>query len=517
MKKVLYILVCLIVTSMASANVTYQSPEDGAMYLAVERSSSDNDLVFTLDQSYAAIDVQLGLQGDPNLTDFPECKIKHITSAAAGQYTVTLNTELTSDLDNNTRYFWKVLAYEPNSMGTLEVTVDGPVWDFKTIPTGPYVSPVIPEVSTVYEGEDVEFTVVSVGIDTFQWYKTGDPDIMLSDSDPNYSGVTTDTLTVAAANVADEGTYYCIGTVTATSTDITSEAPGELQTKRLVHYFPFNTADLSGDITPDVVGGYRAQLIGGASIVVADVNEIFGDYLKLDNPGGEEEDTQYADILDPNIVNYQEVTITTWFHLFSFDRKSAVWSFGSLVNDDYLFFTPFIREDLTEYDGLDQCRFDSKDGTVKSIEGAYEMNRYQWYFVTVTISDGVGKLYIDGKYLGKYDEEDDDEEADEEGGMYSPATLSQELAQIGNHVEVEAGTQPAFNGLIDELKIYNYAMDNEQVAQEYLAVKTDVEYVCDAQNYDLDGWDYDGDCQVELDDLAVILSRWMDDYQLEIN
>ena len=513
MNKVFYILVLLCVTSIVSADVTYQSPEDGALYIAVERSSSENDLVFTVDDtSIVAIDVMFGKSEDPNTS------IKYISSDVQGPHTITLETELTADLVDANDYYWQVIGYEPNAWGGMEVIYEGEVWSFTTIAPGPYVSPVIPEVASVFPGEeDVELTVVTKDIDTFQWYREASPDdIALSGSDPNYSGVTTNTLTIYAADVEDDGVYYCVGTQSSTSTDVTSEKSGSVVVKRLVHYFPFNSADVVGDLSLDVVGGFHAQLIDGASIVTpADSNFISGDYLVLDNSGDNEDDVQYAAVVEPNTLNYRDVTVTTWFLMASTQRKQPVWSFGEDASN-YMFFTPLIREDMSEYDGLDSCRFDGKDGTVKSIEGGYEMLDQKWYFVTLTISDGVGKLYIDGKFIGRYDEDDDDEDAEEEGGMYSPADIPQPLAYIGNRVDANPGEMPLFDGIIDELKIYNYAMDNAKVAEEYMTIKTDVEYVCDAENYDLGDWDHDGNCIVDLTDFAEMVDRWLEDFQLEL-
>jgi hypothetical protein len=499
MKRYLYILVYLGMASMVSAQVTYQSPANNAEFIAIERTSSENDLVFTVDDAaITEVDVLFGLENDPNLTSKPEYLIKTITSVTPGQYTVTLETELTEDLQHSKEYYWKVLAYEPNDVG-VKLYFTGPVWTFKAIQDGPYLGPVDPAYKGVSAGENAVFTVVSSKVDTFQWYKEGNPDIALSDSDPAYSGVTTDTLTVYNVQPEKEGVYYCVGTETSSGKQTRSE-PGKLYIKKLKHHFEFNSNDVVGDITPDSIGGVQAKLIGGAS-VGSDPNIIVGDCLKLNNPGANEEDTQYVQILDPNVFDYPEITISAWFRMATLDRKAPVWAVGA-DNGNFMYFYPYYRLDMTEYDGLDAARFEFDAGENLWLEGGYELNEDQWYFVTVTLSDpNTGKLYIDGEYL-------------DTDLVYSTLDLNKTFAYIGRRIDADFGSAPLFDGFIDELKIYNYVLSTEEIAREYMAVRTDVEYVCNEEIYDLGNYDYDHNCRVDLADFAEIIAEWLKDFKI---
>ncbi len=70
------------------------------------------------------------------------------------------------------------------------------------------------------------------------------------------------------------------------------------------------------------------------------------------------------------------------------------------------------------------------------------------------------------------------------------------------------GGDAYFDGLMDDLKIYNYARTLEQIAQDYLAVRG--EWVCDNENDDLT-YDFNGNCQVDIGDLVMFVSEWLDE------
>jgi hypothetical protein len=110
----------------------------------------------------------------------------------------------------------------------------------------------------------------------------------------------------------------------------------------------------------------------------------------------------------------------------------------------------------------------------------------------------MGKIYINGQYGGG-------------DGLYHPSELSKPLNYIGKAIN-ETDSPPNFNGLIDELKIFNYAKTPEQIAKEYMAVRTDVDFICDMDSYDLETWDFNGNCRVDLPDFVEIAEKWLQNY-----
>lgn len=495
--------------TLTRSSVVNQSPQNGAIYVPVWRSASGNDLVFEIvDPSIVAVDVLFA--SDPNLYASPAYKIVDKMPVTQGVNTVTLESELTQDLDWETVYYWRVLAYESNG-GGYTLKYEGHSSSFTTILEGPYLAAVSPDVSGVWPGQDAVFSVpFSISADTFQWYKQGDPNPLVNGS--KYSGVDSNSLTIFNVQREDEGTYYCVGTETATGLTASTLAPGVLFIKELKSYYPFDTFYTDGGnvYTPDVVGGKDAKLVGGASVVVSpsDPNNLFDGYLALRNPRGVTH-TQYAEIADSSVVNYPEITISCWVKPevldLDYERNARLFDFGQ--DAENFFFLTLLRntnqahcEMMVNGSGRDaQATGDIGYGT-------------KWLYVVLTIADGIGqdgqmatlgKIYINGQYGG-------------EDGLFHPTALPKPLNYIGKAINT-TGNPPNFNGLIDELKIYNYAKTTEEIAREYMAVRTEVESICDMENYDLATWDFNSNCRIDLFDIAEIAERWLDNYLVYFN
>jgi hypothetical protein len=118
-----------------NARIANNSPANGAVNIPFALTSPENDLKFTInDPNIQKVDVQLGLESDPNLTSKPVYKIVTnlpTTASVPAQYTVNLET-LVTDLIPEKTYYWKVIGYEPN--GVNFNPVPGPVWSFTTKP-----------------------------------------------------------------------------------------------------------------------------------------------------------------------------------------------------------------------------------------------------------------------------------------------------------------------------------------------------------------------------------------------
>jgi len=493
--------------TLSPAYVVNRLPADGAIYVATERTSSENDLVFyVVDDTIIEVDVLFGPVNDPNLSSEPVYKIVEGMPVTPGLNTVTLETELTEDLRWDTEYFWKVLAYESDGMGGRSLKYTGLITSFKTIQEGPFLFGVTPAVAGVWPGENAVFTVPScVKTDTFQWYKEGNPNPLVEGV--KYVGVDSDSLTVLNVQPADEGTYYCVGTEAATGLTAVTLSPGVLFIKELKAYYPFETTyTAAGNLyTPDIKGGKDMQLMGGASVVVsaADPNTLFGGYLALRNPRGVTH-TQYAVIPDASVAHYPDITISFWVKPtlldLDFERNARVFDFGQdAENYFYLTLLRNTNEAFCEMvlDG------DGRDTTAVGDIGYGT----KWIYVVFTIAEELdeegdlttmGKIYINGQYGGG-------------DGLYHPSELSKPLNYIGKAIN-ETDSPPNFNGLIDELKIFNYAKTPEQIAKEYMAVRTDVDFICDMDSYDLETWDFNGNCRVDLPDFVEIAEKWLQNY-----
>jgi hypothetical protein len=63
-----------------------------------------------------------------------------------------------------------------------------------------------------------------------------------------------------------------------------------------------------------------------------------------------------------------------------------------------------------------------------------------------------------------------------------------------------------FEGLIDEVNIWNYVLEPYQIAELYIDVMTDTK-ICLA---DLGPEDLNGDCDINMTDFAMMAAKWLD-------
>ena len=113
------------------------------------------------------------------------------------------------------------------------------------------------------------------------------------------------------------------------------------------------------------------------------------------------------------------------------------------------------------------------------------------YTFTVNNTGGVIKAYKDGELV------DTDIDFTYGTGINSGFKLG---------CNTDAGTGLLY-GMIDDVKIYNYARTTEQVANDYLAVKGG--WVCNNEGTADLNYDFNHDCQVDLADFAMLAADWL--------
>jgi hypothetical protein len=478
------------------SNMQYNSPANGATNIPIARTSPANDLVFTISgASITKVDVQFCLENDPNLTSKPAYKIVANLPVAQGQqYTVNLES-LTADLSNDKTYYWKVIGYEPNETGF--VAVPGPVSSFKTAPATALISAVSPAYSAVDAGQNVVLSVVGVSVSSYQWYKIGTVAPLVNG--PDYTGVTTNTLTILDTRIGDEGDYYCIGSNSLPSSASNRDTgPGRVLTKRLTSNYPFEVMNVvdGNNVTPDVVGGFNMTVTqeapsAGLPVLEADVaGAVLGtNSLKFDNlDNATDPNGQYA-LIANDVAKYEDITIALWVKYNGGNNWQRIYDFGKDTTS-YMFLTPHA-------DGAG-LRFAITTGSGEQLLNAAALTEGEWTHVAVTIGGDTGRLYVNGKLV------------DTNTGM----TLNPiAVIQTNNLVGKSQWNDAELNGLIDDLKIYDYARSTVEIAKDYLAVRG--EYVCNMELTVLP-YDYDGNCRIDLGDFAIFAATWLESNRITL-
>ena len=473
--------------------ISNDSPANNAILIPVALDAPENDLVFTIiDPNIVEADVYLSAN-DPNADDVI---VMGLAIGPDGHEpittTITLETELGSDLLFDTNYYWKVVGYEPNSVSGLnDIPVVGQVTAFTTAPQTPVITVHPDPFSAVDAGDSLVLTANGLN-GNFQWYKDGSPIFDGAD----YAGTTTNALTINDVQLADEG-YY---TMKVINTPLEDESmPARVMITRLTSYYDFETTSVvdGNTVFVDSIGGFPAVLMQDAASAglptIDDANQLalsMGNYLVLDNADhATDPNGQFLQIY-PGVVDYEDITVTAWLHMNSYLGWSRLFDFG-INGDTTMFFTP----DNGSGSAFFTIRKQGVDGD--SI-GTQWLSTGQWYHVAITLTGNNGRLYLNGERVGGINT----------GMTVNPIDLGATINYIGKSFYPD----PEFDGFIDELKIYNYALSTNDVAQQYLDIVGGS--VCDVDGLDDMTYDLNDDCKIDLADFALVANDWLNDNRI---
>ena len=84
------------------------------------------------------------------------------------------------------------------------------------------------------------------------------------------------------------------------------------------------------------------------------------------------------------------------------------------------------------------------------------------------------------------------------------------LAPLIFGAESTDGSIGPSSATIDDVKVYDYALDSTEIAQQYVNVMGG--YICIGGN---PASDLSGDCQVNLDDLSMLAEDWLKSNRVE--
>jgi hypothetical protein len=207
-------------------------------------------------------------------------------------------------------------------------------------------------------------------------------------------------------------------------------------------------------------------------------------------------DTSALDIVDANDV----VTITDSNDIFNFYPQG--YTFSAWVNmtpkSDFAMIVCKIEEDpflgpALRHDNTGDARhylwpLPSTDGS--------DVDDEQWYLVTgiydPSLESDQVKLYVNGVL------------EDSSTGSSTPDINSGALI-FGN----APGGSYQYTGLLDDVRIWSYPLDDYEVAHLYTDIETDAEICVENPEFDISGPDGNPDCQVDLYDLGALAGAWL--------
>lgn len=444
---------------LVNNTVILVSPENEEMFVA-----TDADLVWSLAPTVDTIDVYFGLEDDPNLSLIPANKV------LTGEPATTLSYSPT--MDYGTTYYWKVVGYESGSPTESEVR------SFTTAGPEPMIQSMTPYGQSVPDGvgADPTITVSGINLEDFDWYKDS---VLLTDT-VKYGGLGTDTLTINDAVFADEGIYSCVAS-NALSAE-TDTANAVVVTERLISWWKLD-GNLDDSVQEVVAGAPEFDGTPAAGVVFTGSGNNGGALdLQIDDPnyplipidGTEEFFNFYED----------SFTVTAWVKT-AYVSSTAWPAVVSKGPDGVTGYTIALNDSSNVLSEIDNTRIYSSSPTVADDE---------WHMLGMTYDGSTQKLYMDGQLKNSV--------------AVSAVDASDNVAPVllGNW---NTGSESMeFEGNIDDVKVYSYARTITEIGEEYVALKTGVDYVCN--NEIVFDYDFDGDCRVTLTDFAYFADAWLD-------
>ncbi len=346
-----------------------------------------------------------------------------------------------------------------------------------------------PKSQTVEAGSNVEFTISSGNIDSYQWYKSADS-VTNPGSDTAIGG-NSDTLIVSNVNLTDEAWYYCIATKGGES--LTSQA-ARLMIRRLVGHWEFEN-DLNDTVTLDVNGvtahnGF--MILNGSLGGTADYNSSspgnMGDY-SLDL--GDSEIVQIENSNEYFNFYRQGITVSAWV-------RTAQTGWGAIIGKQQRASSPYSGFMLNKNDsGIPIFTFrDPGTNQHDNILAQTAISDGQWHFITATYNNETktGKIFVDGQLEGKLTSMTKNYDVPDE-----PLVFGRESVDTAGYYE----------GGVDDIRIWNYPLESIEIGTLYIETMPDETICYENPEYDLDGPDGESDCVVDIYDLAYFTQRWM--------
>jgi hypothetical protein len=228
------------------------------------------------------------------------------------------------------------------------------------------------------------------------------------------------------ADVSDGATYFYVVTANTPAGNLDSD-PLRVSQALVAHYtFDGNADDSAGDRHGSLKGKTLPGFVSGVD---------GGQALSLNG------NTQYVE-LPVGSGNFEDITIATWVFWNGGGTWQRIFDFGSEI-EKYMMLTPSSGGNM---------RFEIT--TSRGNEGTGRLNGpilpvSQWKHVAVTLNGDTGSLYVDGALV-------DTAMIDQVEPFFG-----QPYCYIGRSMW---NGDPAFNGRIDDFRIYNYALSSSEVA-----------------------------------------------------
>jgi len=192
----------------------------------------------------------------------------------------------------------------------------------------------------------------------------------------------------------------------------------------LVSYWTFNKADIDGDTAKDVFGKNNGTIKGCKQIAGK-----YGEALEFDGVAN------YVEVPDDESLQlWEKYTIEAWIFQYE-SRSSRIIDKITAGTADGIHLDTYPGTKLRSCAG--NCFSTAKDYSLK-----------EWHYAAMTFDEGNVVLYLDGSPEG-------------DGKTTSPLAGNKLSLKVG----ADSNGQNLFMGIIDEVRVYNRALKEEEIKQ----------------------------------------------------
>jgi hypothetical protein len=421
-------------------------------------------------------------KGEPNFAGVTPVEVS--SGSATASYGPIL-------LDMDATYYWRVNESINGSLPSSPSTLTGPVWFFSTQNSTPVI--LSPPTNVLAEpGAPASFSLVanSISPESYEWFKTPDNANDTPDGDTAV-GTNSNSLSLDTTTTANEGYYYC--KVSNSGGSVKSNVV-QFGIKRLVAHWTLDASDFVGGLYLDSSGeGHHAE---------PNVLPTTGSFAAGVDPA------ETAEALDTTVVPLSvadsgdwaaaaytsQITVSAWL---KWAGPNGAWQ-GIVSN----------RVVPTNGNFYIEIRQDNGNVQIGTPGGTDLIARNlpvgEWTHVAVTASSSGRMIYFDGLPVVTRSP----------ANAITQLEVPMYLGALGRNDTTSQLSSP-FNGVMDEVQIFNYAKSGIEVADLYYDIVE--KPVCinigsvDLQ-FDVAGGGTNGDepdCRVNLADFSVIAQTWL--------
>jgi hypothetical protein len=451
-------------------NTTYDAPKlvmpnaslGGALDPQPEDTANINrntltELSWTLIPEVVKCEVYFGTE--PNIAN-PLTMDKLVFDPAVESVAIDAFAHFSTPLPEGT-YYWRVDGYDGDTEPNY---YEGLYWSF-TATSAPVFVSITPTAQGKFEGENgnaITVTFESSSPLSYAWYRSTD-NANNTDDDDVAVGDDSATLTLTGLDSADEGWYYC----KASNPGETRSATARVTIKRLIAHWAFEgNAD-------DETGVYDGTLMAEPNFVFP--AGIIGQAAVFDG-------ANYIDLPDGFSDFSAGITISVWAKPSTATNWARFVDLGNGASSDNIYLS---RNGTSTSLSFSFYRGSTSAGIVTATN-ALVLDEWQM-FVAVLDEAGNATLYKNGLAI--------------QTGSFTQ--MPNILVRTSNFIGESNWTDDAFyNGAMDDLHIYSYALDSDTLADMYSGAAGPY---CRTRP----ALDWNGNCVVDLADFVDFSSAWL--------